>query len=637
MMAPYAVGHLKMSFFLEELGHRLGDDERFPFYLTNTLEMEELAQTHLPGMASLSQESHLAGEVKKQRPILVVLGNPPYSGHSSNRGPWILKLIEDYKRLDGKPLGEKNPKWLQDDYVKFLRFAQWKIAQTGQGLVGMITNHSYRDNPTFRGMRQSLMRTFDEIYLLDLHGNSLKRETCPDGSKDENVFDIQQGVAIAFFIKRKPCEGSEPSQGCSVYHADRWGLREDKYDWLLNHDVATTDWQEIRPKPEFHLFVPRDEAALECYDSFTRVTAIFPVNSVGIVTARDSLTIHWTPEDVWTTVLNFSRLDPELARQAYKLGEDARDWKVKLAQEDLKSSGLDKARIVPILYRPFDVRYTYYTGKSRGFQCMPRPEVMRHMLAGGNVALITPRQHKDEFGAYVTRVIGTHKTVAAYDINYYFPLYLYPDASQKSLFSDLAPGVERKPNLNPKVVAALTAAYGQEPTPEDIFSYVYAVLYAPAYREKYAAFLKTDFPRLPFTANFERFQALAALGKRLVDLHLLRSGELDPPAARFEGKGDYRVARGLSQGLRYEPKEERVYINKTQYFAPVPLELWEYQIGGYQVLEKWLKDRQDRPLALEEIKTYCRVVTAIQRTIALQEEIDALYPEAEARIVRVEG
>jgi predicted helicase len=246
MMAPYAVGHLKMSFFLEELGHRLSDDERFQFYLTNTLEMEELEQTRLPGMASLAQESHLAGEVKKRRPILVILGNPPYSGHSSNRGDWILKLIEDYKRLDGKPLGEKNPKWLQDDYVKFLRFAQWKIEQMGQGLVGMITNHSYLDNPTFRGMRLSLMRTFDEIYVLDLHGNSLKRETAPDGSKDENVFDIRQGVAVAFFVRRG---GSGQAR---VYHADLWGRWEDKYDWLLNHDVETTEWQEIRPKPEFY-------------------------------------------------------------------------------------------------------------------------------------------------------------------------------------------------------------------------------------------------------------------------------------------------------------------------------------------------------------------------------------------------
>jgi len=634
MMAPYAVGHLKMSFFLEELGHRLGDDERFQFYLTNTLEMEELAQTRLPGMASLAQESHLAGEVKKQRPILVILGNPPYSGHSSNRGPWILKLIEDYKRLDGKPLGEKNPKWLQDDYVKFLRFAQWKIDQTGQGVVGMITNHSYLDNPTFRGMRQSLMRTFDEIYLLDLHGNSLKRETCPDGSKDENVFDIQQGVAIAFFVKRGVGEGAK------VYHADLWGLRKDKYDWLLNHDVATTDWQEIRPKPYFYLFLPRDETALERYNDFFLVTNLFSVNSTGPFTARDRLTIHWSSDKVWQTVVTFVNMDPELARRAYTLGKDVRDWKVAWAQRDLKESGPDRDKIVPILYRPFDVRHTYYTGNSRGFHCMPRRDVMRHMLQP-NLAICIGRQGQAVGVSGAWTLAFCSEYIA--DLNLFYrggnvvcPLYLYSDTEKRNLFSHLE-RQESLPNLNPKVLAALTAAYGQEPTPEDVFHYVYAVLYAPAYREKYAAFLKTDFPRIPFAADCERFQALAALGKRLVDLHLLRSEELDPPAARFEGKGDHRVARGLSQGLRYEPKEERVYINKTQYFAPVPLELWDYQIGGYQVLEKWLKDRQDRPLALEEIKTYCRVVTAIQRTIALQEEIDALYPEAETRIVSIEG
>jgi hypothetical protein len=388
MMAPYAVGHLKMSFFLEELGHHLSDEERFQFYLTNTLEMEDLEQTHLPGMASLAQESRLAGEVKKQRPILVILGNPPYSGHSSNRGAWILGLIQDYKQLDGKPLGEKNPKWLQDDYVKFLRFAQWKIGQAGQGIVGMITNHSYLDNPTFRGMRLGLMRTFDEIHVLDLHGNSLKRETAPGGGKDDNVFDIRQGVAIVFLGKWDGKSGDLTR----VYHADVWGLREAKYDYLVSHDVKTTDWEEIHPKPPFYLFVPRDETALERYYEFVQVTELFPVNSVGIITARDSLTVHWTSEKVWQTVISFSNMDPELARTAYNLGRDARDWRVAWAQKDLKESGLDRNKIVSILYRLFDVRYTYYTGNSRGFHCMPRRDVMRHMLAGESVALMTCRQ-----------------------------------------------------------------------------------------------------------------------------------------------------------------------------------------------------------------------------------------------------
>jgi len=238
MMAPYAIGHLKMGFMFEELGYRLGDDERFNLYLTNTLEMEDLAQVDIPGLSSLAEESHLAGRVKKDQPILVICGNPPYSGHSANQNEWTDKLLKEdvdgaqsYYQVDGKPLGEKNPKWLQDDYVKFLRFAQWKIQKAGFGIVGMITNHSYLDNPTFRGMRQSLMNTFNEIYILDLHGNSLKKETTPQGEKDENVFDIRQGVAIALFVKQKS------GKRCKVFHTDLYGLREIKYDWLDNNTL----------------------------------------------------------------------------------------------------------------------------------------------------------------------------------------------------------------------------------------------------------------------------------------------------------------------------------------------------------------------------------------------------------------
>ena len=262
MMAPYAVGHLKMSFLLEELGYRLRAEDRFKLYLTNTLEMEELAQTELPGMASLSEESHLAGRVKKEKPILVILGNPPYSGISANINLWIDKLLKEdtdglqsYYKIDGKPLGEKNPKWLQDDYVKFIRFSQWKINQIGEGVLGFITNHSYLDNPTFRGMRQSLMQSFDETYLLDLHGNSLKKEKCPDGSKDQNVFDIQQGVAIALFVKKKGLKKT-------ISHSELWGIRDDKYDWLNSKDVKTTKWKRIKPKSKFYLFIPRDEGLL---------------------------------------------------------------------------------------------------------------------------------------------------------------------------------------------------------------------------------------------------------------------------------------------------------------------------------------------------------------------------------------
>ncbi len=671
MMAPYAVGHLKMAFFLEELGHRLSDDERVPFYLTNTLDFEELEESRLPGFSALAEESHLAGKVKKQTPILVILGNPPYSGHSSNPSEgkreirkdqdyitgwapksgggalaierkakrdmgWILqptfigRLMRDYFFVEERALGEKNPKWLQDDYVKFLRFAQWKIEQAGCGVVGMITNNGYLDNPTFRGMRQSLMRTFDEIYLLNLHGNSLKKEVCPDGSMDKNVFDIRQGVAIAFFIKR----GGKQKSEASVRHADLWGTRKSKYAWLDTNDLMRTDWEKLNPSSPLYLFVPRDNALETTYRRFPSVPDLFPVNSVGIVTARDTLTIHLSPDEAWRTVTVFCRMDIELARQGYKLGEDKRDWKVSLAQKDLLDSGPTREKIVPILYRPFDVRYTYYTGRSRGFICMPRPEVMQHMLAGDNLALITARSNKSPAmnHFFCSKHLVETKCGESTVQSCTFPLYLYPSANQDDLFAHQEP-TERRPNLNPKLVATLAKAYSRKPTSEEIFHYVYAVLYAPAYREKYAEFLRMDFPRVPFTADVGLFEKLAALGARLTALHLLKSPNLDPPACRFEGRGDSVIPRGRKSGLRYEPGELRVYINPTQYFAPVPEAVWTYQVGGYQVCEKWLKDRQERHLELGEIQTYCRIVTALKLTLDVQQEINTLYPRVESKTV----
>ena len=633
MMAPYAVGHLKMGFFLEELGHRLSADERMPFYLTNTLDVEELKKSRIPGLSALAEESRLAGEVKKKEPILCILGNPPYSGHSSNKGDWIRRLINDYKKVDGKPLGEKNPKWLQDDYVKFLRFAQWKIEQAGQGVVGMITNHSYLDNPTFRGMRQSLMRTFDDIYILDLHGNALKRETSPDGSPDQNVFDIRQGVAIAFFVKRD----NKNERDAQVHYADRYGTRAKKYGWLNACDRGNTEWQEVNPSSTEYLFTPRDAALEAEYRRFTSIPEIFPVNSVGIVTARDKLTIHWSEQKAWDTVRTFSRMDPELAREGYELGKDTRDWKVMMAQKDLIDSGLNRERVASILYRPFDMRHTYYTGHSRGFICMPRPEVMRHMLAGDNLALIVPKrvEHVGTWQhTFVTTCISGHVAVSLKTIDYHFPLYLYPTSDRHELFAHHEIS-ERQSNLNPKLVAALSEAHGQTPLPEEVFHYVYAVLYSPTYRGKYAEFLRTNFPRVPFSSNRTLFVEVAALGKRLADFHLLTSPELDPPTCRFEGQGDAVVARTKAKGFRYAVAEQRMYVNKTQYFGPVSSDVYAYRIGGYQVCDKWLKDRKERRLDIDDIRTYCRIVTALARTLAIQREIDNLYPDVEKNCVTI--
>ncbi len=624
MMAPYAAGHLKMGYLLEELGHKLTGDERFQFYLTNTLDMEELVQTSLPGMASLSEESHLAGKLKKNTPILVILGNPPYSFSSPNQGKWIEGLIEDYKKIDGAPVKEKKIGVIQDDYVKFLRFAQWKIDQAGTGIVGMITNNSYLDSPAFRGMRANLMNSFHEMFLLNLHGSSLKKEQAPDGSKDENVFDIRQGVVIALFVKRADKGKRIPM----VRYADVWGTRAVKYGWLDEHDVSNTRWINLTPKSEFYFFIRRDEESFDYYNSFPAVTQILPTHGVGIITRKDKLTIRWSKNDIWDTVLNFSRLDPELARSAYDLGEDSANWDVKWAQEDLRRSGPDRSHIVPILYRPLDIRYTYYTGKSNGFHSRPCREVMHHLLQP-NIALIAPRQFKEESGAMVTMCIAGHKTVSAFDINYVFPLYAYAEEEKIDLFSQQANG-ERVSNVAPQLVETLVSAYKRRPSPEDVFHYTYAVLYSNAYREKYSQFLKTDFPRVPFTKDHRLFTKLADIGEQLVDLHLLRSKKLAKPIAKCEGSGALAVVN-----VAYDAKRKRVYINPEKYFIGLSSESWQYHIGGYQVAEKWLKDRKGRTLTSDEVAHYCKVITALTETIKIQETLDVLFKQVEKSLLNI--
>jgi type I restriction-modification system DNA methylase subunit len=624
MMAPYAIGHLKMSFLLEELGYKLQADDRFKLYLTNTLEMEELAQTELPGMISLSEESHLAGKVKKDQPILVILGNPPYSGHSTN----VYDEVKAYYQVDGKPLGEKNPKWLQDDYVKFIRFSQWKIDQAGEGILGFITNHSYLDNPTFRGMRQSLMESFDEIYLLDLHGNSLKKEKCPDSSKDENVFDIQQGVAIALFIKKKGLKKK-------ISHSELWGVRENKYDWLDKNDLTTTKWKKINPKSEFYLFIPRDEKLLSQYQNYPKVTDIFPVNSVGIVTSRDDFVIDNDKSALKRRIMQFrdKKMPDEIIKQAYDL-KDKDNWKLKDARETIIKDEDWEQVITKILYRPFDEQWIFYHDAVIE---RSRKEVMQHMLKE-NLGLITVRQVAEgnfNHALVSDTIIESRITLSNKGIGFLFPLYVYitknnpkkrSSSSVMLLFEPEAEYGAKKPNLSTALVEKLTKEFKKAPSPEEIFYYIYAVLYSNTYRTKYAEFLKIDFPRIPFAKDYKLFKKMSGYGERLVELHLLKSSELEKPVARFQGKGNDKVEK-----LKFE--KGKLYINSVQYFEEISAEVWEYQIGGYQVCEKWLKDRKGRLLSVEEIKHYCQVVTALKKTLDIQSKIDSTYPDIEKQTI----
>jgi len=657
MMAPYAVAYLKMAYILEKLGLRMKKGERFNIYLTNALEIEDIEQVNLPGMSTLSGESRRAEEIKKKALITVILGNPPYAGHALTKSEiliskttrtkrikhlkvktWIGEQIEAYKRVDGKPLPEKNLKWLQDDYVKFVRFAQVKVREKGEGVVGFVTNHAYLDNPTFRGMRQSLMKDFNEIYILNLHGNAMKREKCPDGSTDENVFDIRQGVAISLFIKKKN-RGTD----CKVFYADIWGLRQDKYEQLGGNDINTIEWKRIFPTPEFYLFTPAavrgPQAKTYIYRRFYKVTDIFPVHSVGIVTARDKLTIKGSEEEVYTTVSNFSQVDETFARLNFRLGDDTRDWQVKDAQKDIRDSGVDSKNIVPILYRPFDIRYTYYTGKSRGFLCMPRPEVMKHMLQE-NTGLITVRQVAEGVFNHclaADTIVESRVTTSNKGIAYIFPLYiyLYPGKNKRGLFNHLLTeeSMPRKPNIHPNIFNLFHQIVGFDPLPSpgQIFYYIYAVLFSTIYRETYVEHLRIDFPRVPFTSDDDLFIEVARLGRRLAAIHLMKSPELESTFSKFPVSGDNLVMRPLFKPSAGE--DGRVYINDRQYFSNIPPDIWEYEICGYQVMAKWLKSRKGKILSCKDMEYYIKIARCLQLTIQYQQEIDRLYPSIEKSLI----
>jgi len=672
LMAPYAVAHMKLGIQLAETGYTFHSGERLRVYLTNTLE-EAFEHGDLPLFANLiAEEANAAGRVKNEAPVMVIIGNPPYSGHSENKSAWIADLMRghdrttgratgNYFKVDQEPIKERQVKWLHDDYVKFIRFAQWRIERTGYGILAFISNHGYLDNPTFRGMRQSLMKTFDDIYVLDLHGNSKKKETGPDGSKDENVFDIQQGVAIGIFVRRM---SQTAERAPRVRHADLWGLREvwekrtdgtkdligGKYHDLYQSNVAATKWEKLQPQSPFYLFVPQDSKLLREYEAGWKVTEAMPVNSVGIVTARDKLTIHWTKDEVWKTLTDFASLAEENARDKYKLGKDARDWKVRLAQQDVQQSGPIPEKVTPVLYRPFDQRWTYFTGRTRGFIGQPCTKVTRHMLPGENVGLSTTRSIEIGRGwehIFCTKSSIQHHTVSIKEVNYLFPLYLYPiplDEAEDMVETAKTAGGEareRKVNLAPEFIADVSRRLklrfipdgvgDLEKTfgPEDVFHYMYAVFHSPTYRERYAGFLKIDFPRLPLTSRLPLFRALCGLGERLKDLHLMEADI--KPITTFPKTGDNTVdnPRFVEEDTAKGGRATigKVYINKTQYFGGVPRRAWDFHVGGYQVCEKWLKDRRGRQLSYDDLTHYQRIVAALDETSDLMAEIDAVIAQ----------
>lgn len=597
LMASYAVAHIKLDMLLEETGYQHKSDKRLRVFLTNSLE-ESSNEPRTLFAQWLSREATEANVIKRDCPVMVMIGNPPYSGESQNKGKWIMKLMEDYKKEPGGklPLNERNPKWLNDDYVKFIRLAQHYIDKNGEGVIGFINPHGYLDNPTFRGMRWNLLKTFDKIFTIDLHGNSKKKESCPDGSKDENVFDIMQGVSINLFVKTGKKNKDELGK---VYHKDLYGLRQQKYDFLDEAAIENVGYEEVKPKEPMYFFVPKDFGLEEEYNNGVSVVDLFSSTNVGVVTAKDKVLIGQERHSLCTSVRNYYNID------------------------------ISDSCINGITYRPFDYQFIYYDTE---LVERSREKIMSHMRHDENIALLVGRQGQ-VCGNNMWNLVFVAKGIVDFNVFYrgggnVFPLYLYGSNMgreerfvnfNKDKYDKIAKGLNYLPSYDDNILIHPTSDYDGVLYPQALFDYIYAVLHSPTYRERYKEFLKIDFPRIPYPKNAEKFRDLVEKGEKLRKLHLMESLP--------HSLGITFPQTGTSQVDCYRWEQNRVYINSEQYFEGVPESAWKFYIGGYQPAQKWLKDRKGMTLNFEDVKHYQRIVYVLQQTERMMQEIDKLMNE----------
>ena len=592
MMAPYTIAHIKLDM---EIGVKM--DNRLNVYLTNSLEEANMDSGTLFG-DYLAQEANAASSIKKESPVMIVMGNPPYSVSSNNKGEWINKLLDDYK----KNLNEKKLN-LDDDYIKFIRLAQYYVERNGEGVLAYICNNSFIDGITHRQMRSELMRVFDKIYILDLHGNTRKKETAPDGSKDENVFDIMQGVSINIFVK-KSGKSKAPAE---VRHFDLYGLREYKYDYLRTHSLASVDWQILNLQSPYFFFVPKDFSSQNDYEKGFKVDELMKLYVSGFQTKRDNITIQQKEDDLKSVLHDFEELDVEALKKKYDT-DDGRDWTVSSAKNDVKSN---LGKIIPVLYRIFDERYSYFSNKTKGFMAYPRYSLMRNFIFP-NIGLCLVRINRDFASTYfITNKVTDQTLLSPKDNDYVFPLYLYPESGSIE--------TERRPNLDEHIWTQINTAIGKEASPEDIFDYIYGVLHSPAYRAKYKEFLKVDFPRIPYPKNADEFEHFRSFGNQLRELHLMHNVPESPVS--FPNAGSMQV-----DYLRWEWNKDdgysgNIWINDTQCFEGVPTEAWDFYIGGYQPAQKWLKDRKGRTLSFDDIEHYRKIISVLIETKAIMDKI----------------
>jgi predicted helicase len=626
LMAPYTMCHLKLEMLLRETGYKPKDEnkqKRFRVFLTNSLE-EAHPDTGTLFASWLSRESTEANYVKRDTPVMVVIGNPPYSGESANKSEWIMSLMEDYKKEPGgkEKLNEKNSKFINDDYVKFIRYGQHFIEKNGSGVLAFINPHGFLDNPTFRGMRWNLLKTYDKIYTIDLHGNAKKKEIALDGSSDVNVFDIEQGVSINLFIKTGKKKLNELGQ---VFHYDLFGKRELKYDFLLEKSVKSIEFNSFTPFENHFLFKQIDEANLTQYNNGLNPVELFLINVMGFQTHRDHFSIDFETNEIRKRAndLRNQNITNEELFKKYSIG-DNRDWKLSKARSEIQSDKDWGKKIIYCGYRPFDNRPCYFSYVMMDY---PRSELIQNVFEKENLILGIGRQ-----GMAVGNIEWCLTYVSKYpvDANMFrrggvnlFPIYLYPEKKGQQNIEQTS---ERIPNLNSTIIQKIERNLGllfsseKETTegsfaPIDILDYIYAILHSPNYRKKYKELLKIDFPRVPFPENVEMFWRLVKFGSELRQLHLLESHVVNKLITTYPENGNNKVTK-----VKFE--SGKVWINEFQYFDKVPPIAWEFYIGGHQPAQKWLKYRKSRELNFEDILHYQKIIVALIETDRIMKEID---------------
>ncbi len=617
LMAPYAIAHLKIGLKLYETGYGFGSDERARVYLTNALEpAQDFSGRFDFAMPALAHEGEAANAVKRERRFTIVLGNPPYSSISQNMSAYLAALVNQYLLLPDGPMQEKsNRNHLQDDYVKFIRASQAAIQGSGIGLVAMITNNSYLTGAWYRGMRYQLTRCFPLIRILNLHGGKgFVRSTADD---DENAFDIMQSVGIGFFVA--PAENRN-----LVVYDECVGPRQLKHERLLEGGFAFAARLEPGASNQW-LFAPLSTDGQSEWNEGISVENVFTEWGAGVKTNRNGLAVGYSPAELESQIRDFGDLSKaDSAIEARYTFRSNYQWDTGKVRKKFSREGYDPSLVTPYLFRPFDTRHIYWHPSVVFNMRGDKMEVFRSKQAP--VALLFSRTTiKDIYtNFFVSRLIADHDCLEKTKVA---PLMTGPVASGMGLALE----EPARSNLSRGFLELLTSRLrlGREPgglpvemAQVEVFNYAYAIFYSPEYRSRYAEFLKIDFPRLPLTGNLELFHALAHLGGELVALHLLESPKLGRPITEYIGGRAPEVEK-------VSWSKNTVWLDKAQTtgFKGVREEVWNFHIGGYQVCEKWLKDRKGRKLSKDDIAHYQKIVVALSETIRLMKEVDEVIEQ----------